>query len=65
MKRKCVDQDCGKKFVVSKDLRKEMKQAAIVAGDENLCPDCFRDVMQIAYDQSYFGSIHEWGALDT
>jgi hypothetical protein len=65
MKRRCVDRECNKKFVVSKESRKEMKQIAIDAGnagDENLCPSCFKDVMQIAYDQSYFGSISEWGA---
>ena len=39
-----------------------MKEIAPEKGDENLCHDCFRDIMQIAYDQSYFGSIHEWGA---
>jgi hypothetical protein len=68
MKRRCADPDCNKKFVISKDARKEMKQIAIddgYAGNENLCPRCFKDVMQIAYDQSYFGSISEWGALDT
>ena len=62
MKRRCSNRECGKKFVTSKKERKLMKEIAPEKGDENLCHACFRDSMQIAYDQSYFGSIHEWGA---
>lgn len=62
MKRKCVDSECNKKFVVSKALRKQMKEAAPYFGAENLCHTCFKDVCQNAHEQTYFGSIKEWGA---
>lgn len=62
MKRNCVDPDCGKRFVISRDGYKLKRELAIQIGDENLCDACFKDVQQIAYDQSYFGSIAEWGA---
>lgn len=62
MKRKCIDTECGKTFVISKSERRAMKEVAPYPGDENLCPKHFDDVVKIAYDQSYFGSIGEWGA---
>jgi hypothetical protein len=61
MKRKCGDPECRKKFVVSKDERRQMRDTAPAKGDENLCHSCFKDVCNINYDQSYFGSIKEWG----
>lgn len=61
MKRKCIDTECCKKFVVSKDERWRMKEQAPQKGDENLCHSCFKDVCSIAHEQSYFGSIKEWG----
>ena len=59
MKRKCPD--CGKKYVISKIDFKIKRCNAYIKGDEQLCDTCFKDVQQIAYDQSYFGSIAEWG----
>ena len=61
MKRKCADTQCGKKFVTSKIDQKYKREMACEKGDENLCNACFKDVQEIAYDQSYFGSISEWG----
>jgi hypothetical protein len=63
MKRNCIDQECNKRFVISKEERREMKEQAPISGDENLCHSCFREVCQIAYEQSYFGSIAEWGGV--
>lgn len=61
MKRRCIDKDCNKKFVISKEEHKAKREQAYYKGDEGLCNECFKDVQQIAYDQSYFGSIEEWG----
>jgi hypothetical protein len=61
MKRKCADKQCGKKFVSSRADFKLKRAIACEKGDENLCNACFKDVQEIAYGQSYFGSISEWG----
>lgn len=61
MKRRCIDKSCNKKFVISKYDYKLRKESAPYPGDEGLCDPCFKDVCQIAYEQSYFGSISEWG----
>jgi len=61
MKRKCIDLGCGKNYVTSKDKRRIKKKCAPFAGDHNLCDPCFREVCQTAHEQSYFGSISDWG----
>lgn len=62
MKKRCVDPECNKKFVISKYEWKFRKQLVPYPEDVGLCPPCLKDVCQIAYDHSYFGSIQEWGA---
>jgi hypothetical protein len=63
MKRNCADVDCGKRYVTSKAHQKYKADVAPYKGDEGLCDKCLADVCQIAYEQSYFGSIGEWGGL--
>lgn len=65
MKRNCNDITCNKRFVTSKHEQQLKRVIAPVKGDENLCEACFRDVVQISHEQSYFGSIGEWGACDS
>ena len=60
MKRRCIDPDCGKKYVTSKDNQRLKKECAPCVGDHGLCDPCFRDVCQMNYDQSYFVSMSEW-----
>lgn len=60
MERNCPS--CNKRYVTSKQEQKDKREAAPIKGDEQLCSPCLKDICQIAYDQSYFGSIGEWGA---
>lgn len=60
MKKKCPD--CNKRYVTSKKLQKEKREVAPHPGDDLLCDFCLKDAIQIAYEQSYFGSMWEWGA---
>lgn len=46
---------------MSKEDYKLKKNISVYPGDENMCNPCFKDVLEIAYEQSYFGSIKEWG----
>lgn len=62
MKRKCVDEDCSKTYVTTRLEHQTKREFATVKGDERLCNQCFNEVKQIEYEQSYFGSIKEWGA---
>jgi hypothetical protein len=62
MKRNCTD--CGKRYVTSKAYQKYKAEVAPIKGDEQMCDRCLKkEVCEIAYEDSYMGSISEWGGL--